>query len=181
MSQTTSQQPLDMSNLMQRMKARLALANFKREHGFENVDLRTLESSLYEDKLKPFQSSSTMNNKVSSSLLLTASPTIVDKKRKKLMSHHRFYPTSPPMQHNDIDRLIKKNASRSPANIPLSETRLQHPYKRRYYPTTANNTANANTASTVNNLRKLSATLSSDDEDAAHLLVLMHQSPTMSS
>ncbi|KAI7897748.1 uncharacterized protein BX663DRAFT_527415 [Cokeromyces recurvatus] len=165
MSQPTQQLPQDMSNLMHRMKARLALANFKREHGFENIDLRTLESSLYEDKLKPLQQVAKVT---------TISSPLLDKKRKKLMSHHRFYPTSPPMQHNDMDRLIKKNASRSPANIPLSETRLQHPYKRHYYSTTPN-AVNTTTS------RKLSATLSSDDEDAAHLLVLMHQSPTMSS
>lgn len=140
---------------MNRLKARLALANFKREHGYENVDLRTLESNFSEQKSK-----------------LTTSPTITktmsqserDKKRRKLLlSHHRFYPTSPPLQHNDMDRLIKKNASRSSANIPLSETRLQNSIYGSY------------------DQRKLSATLSSDDEDAAHLLVMMHQSPTMSS
>jgi hypothetical protein len=118
------------------MKARLALANFKLEHGYSNIDLRTLESSLYKDKFKP------------------APPKPQDKRKRKLITaNHRFYPTSPPLQHNDMDRLIKKNASRSPSNVPLSEMRSN---------------------------RKLSLTLSSDDEDAAHLLVLMHQSPTMS-
>lgn len=125
------------------MKARLALANFKLEHGYSNVDLRTLESSLYKDKFtkKP-----------------PVSPKEPNKRKRKLLgSNHRFYPTSPPLQHNDMDRLIKKNASRSPSNVPLSEMRLSSAAQ-----------------------RKLSLTLSSDDEDAAHLLVLMHQSPTMS-
>lgn len=130
--------------MIHRLKARLALANFKREHGYENVDLRTLESSLYQHKS-----------------LLCAKPILDKKRRKLLLSHHRFYPTSPPLQHNDIDRLIKKNASRGLAHIPLSETRLQ--------------------IHGQTNDRKLSVTLSSDDEDAAHLLVLMHQSPTMTS
>lgn len=146
MSQS-NQQP-DMSNLIHRLKVRLALANYKRTHGYENVDLRTLESSLYDHNLKPT---------TSPTIAKILSPNERDKKRRRLLlSHHRFYPTSPPLQHNDIDRLIKKNASRSTANIPLSETRLY-------------------------DKRKLSATLSSDDEDAAHLLVLMHQSPTMAS
>lgn len=62
-----------------------------------------------------------------------------------------------------MDRLIKKNASRASVHhVPLSETRLQH-------------------HQIHDDNRKLSATLSSDDEDAAHLLVLMHQSPTMAS
>lgn len=137
--------------MIHRLKARLALANFKLEHGYQNLDLRTLESSLYD------------HNPKSPTLPKPTTPIQErDKKRRKmLLSHHRFYPTSPPLQHNDMDRLIKKNASRSPSNIPLSETRLQH-YGN-------------------NDQRKLSATLSSDDEDAAHLLVLMHQSPTMSS
>ena len=142
--------------MVHRLKARLALANFKREHGYENVDLRTLESTLYEHKLRPSHSSPTITTRT------MASPLIHDKKRRRVLSHHRFYPTSPPMQHNDLDRLIKKNASKSPSHIPLSETRSQHS------PLVVDN-------------RKLSATLSSDDEDAAHLLVLMHQSPTMSS
>lgn len=128
------------------MKARLALANFKLEHGYSNVDLRTLESTLYEDKL------------ITKDAKKAPSPKPVENKRKRKLfaSNHRFYPTSPPLQHNDMDRLIKKNASRSPSNVPLSEMR------------------------SINNHRKLSLTLSSDDEDAAHLLVLMHQSPTMS-
>lgn len=137
--------------MIHRLKARLALANYKRVHGYENVDLRTLESSLYDHKVKP---------------TITKPLTVHerDKKRRRLLlSHHRFYPTSPPLQHNDMDRLIKKNASRSPANIPLSETRLQNSIYGTY------------------DQRKLSATLSSDDEDAAHLLVLMHQSPQMTS
>ncbi|KAI8645280.1 hypothetical protein BD408DRAFT_84036 [Parasitella parasitica] len=155
MAQTTATSP-DMSDMVHRLKARLALANFKREHGYENVDLRTLESSLYEHQLRPSQSSPTAATRS------VASPLIHDKKRRRVLSHHRFYPTSPPSQHSDLDRLIKKNASRSPSHIPLSEARSQHS------PLVADN-------------RKLSATLSSDDEDAAHLLVLMHQSPTMSS
>ncbi|KAG2237933.1 hypothetical protein BDF21DRAFT_495546 [Thamnidium elegans] len=150
MSQTT-QQP-DMSNLIHRLKARLALANFKLEHGYQNLDLRTLESSLYDHNLK---TDTTLPKSI------TAVQDRDKKRRKMLLSHHRFYPTSPPLQYNDMDRLIKKNASRSSANIPLSETRLQ-------------------TYGNYNH-RKLSSTLSSDDEDAAHLLVLMHQSPTMTS
>ncbi|RCH82146.1 hypothetical protein CU098_008408 [Rhizopus stolonifer] len=103
-SQTMEQK--DLSNLIHRLKLRLALANFKREHGYENVDLRTLESSLYEHKL------------------------------------------------TSIDKYSNTTKIQSPTRIPLSATRLEQS-------------------------RKIS--LSSDDEDAAHLLVLMHQSPTMSS
>lgn len=143
--------------MIHRLKARLALANYKLEHGYQNVDLRTLESSLYDHTVK---------SDTTTTLLKSIAVQDRDKKRRKmLLSHHRFYPTSPPLQNNDMDRLIKKNASRSSANIPLSETRLQ---------TSSSSYGNYNQ-------RKLSATLSSDDEDAAHLLVLMHQSPTMTS
>ncbi|KAG2200385.1 hypothetical protein INT47_002299 [Mucor saturninus] len=150
-----SMQTADMSNLIHRLKARLALANYKREHGYENVDLRTLESSLYQHKVLPTATPTTVAGK----------PTLDKKRRKMLLSHHRFYPTSPPLQHNDMDRLIKKNASRASVHhVPLSETRLQQHHHH-----------------LLDDNRKLSATLSSDDEDAAHLLVLMHQSPTMAS
>lgn len=146
----------------------MALANFKREHGYENVDLRTLESNLHREQKSKLTTSPTITK--------TMSQSERDKKRRKLLlstTHHRFYPASPPLQHNDtLDRLIKKNASRSClANIPLSETRLQM-YGSRNSPTISS-------SSRTNTSRKLS--LSSDDEDAAHLLVMMHQSPTMSS
>ncbi|CEG68728.1 hypothetical protein RMATCC62417_04934 [Rhizopus microsporus] len=137
-----SVQQYDMSSLAHRLKARLTLANFKREHGYENVDLHTLESSLFERvPTKPSNPLTKLN--------------IHDKKRKRLLSHHRFYPTSPPFYSHD--RTIKHHAPRSPSHVPISDTRLR-PYEK----------------------RKLSATLSSDDEDAAHLLVMMHHSPTMS-
>ncbi|KAI7886361.1 uncharacterized protein EV154DRAFT_470454 [Mucor mucedo] len=155
-----SMQTADMSNLIHRLKARLALANYKREHGYENVDLRTLESSLYQHKVLPTATASITTTTTTTG---AGKPTLDKKRRKLLLSHHRFYPTSPPLQHNDMDRLIKKNASRATVHhVPLSETRLQHHH-------------------ILDDNRKLSATLSSDDEDAAHLLVLMHQSPTMAS
>ncbi|EIE85307.1 hypothetical protein G6F46_012118 [Rhizopus delemar] len=117
-------QQYDMSNLAYRLKARLSLANFKREHGCESLDLLTLESSLKERVSKPTSSLTKLN--------------IHDKKRKRLITsqHRRFYPLYMPPNH-----------------IPISNTRYE---------------------------RKLSATLSSDDEDAAHLLVMMHHSPTIS-
>ncbi|KAG1440507.1 hypothetical protein G6F56_011892 [Rhizopus delemar] len=140
---TQSVQQHDMTNLAHRLKARLALANFKREHGYESVDLLTLESSLLERVTK--QPTTISLSKLN----------IYDKKRKRLLSHHRFYPTSPPLQS---DRMLKRHAPWSPSHVPISDTRLRPYYEK----------------------RKLSATLSSDDEDAAHLLVMMHHSPTMS-
>ncbi|KAI8984041.1 hypothetical protein BDF20DRAFT_833583 [Mycotypha africana] len=207
-----SPQEKDMSDMVQRMKTRLALANFKLEHGIGDVDLRTLESSLYEHKFGTKEGSDSSsrsntkmnsnNDRASSTISPRLSSTYPDKKKHKLLSHHRFYPTSPPLQHNDMDRLIKKNASRSSpatAAVPLSETRSQYYYRRDYYPYSQqqlhpfinssrhyysnvhSNNNNSSTNKANSSTRKLSATLSSDDEDAAHLLVLMHQSPTMSS
>jgi hypothetical protein len=109
------------------MKARIALANFKLEHGYSNIDLRTLESYLYKDKVYKKKQ-----------------PLQLKLRRKQ---SHQFYP-----KHFDMDRLIKKNApNRASPTIPLSNTRL--PAKR--------------------------LSLSSDVEAAAHLLVLLHHSPTL--
>jgi hypothetical protein len=119
------------------LKARLALANFKRERGLENFDLRMLESSLLEKK--------------------TARSPIQYKSKKKTP---RFYPGSSPQ--NDMNRLINKNASHTSVSIPISEQRSTSPQ------------LNAKTRS-LNDMTGYS----SDDEDAAHLLVMMHQSPTM--
>ncbi|KAI8336477.1 hypothetical protein BD560DRAFT_413629 [Blakeslea trispora] len=137
-------QQTDMPNLIYRLKLRLALANFKREHGYENVDLRTLESSLYEHKFNK-----SLPN------VLEESDLAHNTKRRKITSEHPIFPfTSPPSMHRDMSHSFKHTL---PGNIPASETRFQYAYDQ----------------------RKIS--LSSDDEDAAHLLVLMHQSPTMSS
>lgn len=100
------------------MKARIALANFKLEHGYSNIDLRTLESCLYKDK--------------------------VHKKQTPLQLKKKSYP-----KYYDMDRLIKKNASNR-SSPTISNTRLT---------------------------KRLS--LSSDVEAAAHLLVLLHHSPTL--
>ncbi|KAI8379997.1 hypothetical protein EDC96DRAFT_492592 [Choanephora cucurbitarum] len=124
-------QQTDMPNLIHRLKLRLALANFKREHGYEHIDLRTLESSLYEHRLKK------------------SLPAIIEedshpKKKRKLISEHPFYPFTSPPNHS----FRKKLSGNTDARLHYDQ-------------------------------RKIS--LSSDDEDAAHLLVMMHQSPTMSS
>ncbi|KAI8878390.1 hypothetical protein K501DRAFT_277543 [Backusella circina FSU 941] len=124
----------NVSNFVHRLKTRLALANFKREHGLENVDLRTLESSLVMEKKTQ-----------------TAHSPIQFKSRKK-KSSPRFYPPS------DMDRLINKNASHTSVSMPISEQRSTSPKL---------------------HAKMDIAAYSSDDEDAAHLLVMMHQSPTM--
>jgi hypothetical protein len=56
----------------------LALANFKREHGYEKYDLSTLETSLLLLK----------NNK--------GENRINDDSSKKIKPHHRYYPSSKP-------------------------------------------------------------------------------------
>ncbi|KAI8371128.1 hypothetical protein BD560DRAFT_434713 [Blakeslea trispora] len=64
MSTTTTTTTI--SEIMYRLKARLAFANFKREHGYEQYDLYTLESNLLLRKQKT---------------------------NKKKKPYHRYYPT----------------------------------------------------------------------------------------
>ncbi|KAI8994598.1 hypothetical protein BDB01DRAFT_846624 [Pilobolus umbonatus] len=118
---------VEMNNLVFRLKTRLSLANFKRKHGYENIDLRTLEFTLFPP--------------VKHSLISYTTH------KKPKQDHHRYYP-SPPSLCNDTE---KKNAYYS------TEKRLS--------PSSANISYTSH--------------LSSDEEDAAHLLVMMHQSPTI--
>jgi hypothetical protein len=120
------------------------LANFKREHGFENVDLSTLELNLLFDTKQDVP--------------------IFNQKTKKRRIQHRFYPTSPPLQNNDTERLLNKNLYRAGLSTPVSEQRSTSPKLR----TMATPLLDRNHSS-----------FSSDDEDAAHLLVMMHHSPNL--
>ncbi|KAI8882944.1 hypothetical protein K501DRAFT_333678 [Backusella circina FSU 941] len=74
----------DLTEVLSRLKIRLALANFKREHGYENYDLSTLETSLFLLKKNNSDNSSSSGNSVSSD------------RSKKTKQHHRYYPPSKP-------------------------------------------------------------------------------------
>ncbi|KAG0173168.1 hypothetical protein DFQ30_008669 [Apophysomyces sp. BC1015] len=129
MSQLTHDKS-DLAEMIHRLKIRLALANFKRQHGYEKYDLYTLESSL-------------LRTKRLSRHALQRKP-----------HHHRYYPTSP----QDKDKKSLPNpftALPTTIRCPLSAKRSTSP--RTYVKSISS-----------------SSTLSSDDEDAANLLVMLH-------
>ncbi|KAI8875698.1 hypothetical protein K501DRAFT_338542 [Backusella circina FSU 941] len=139
MSHTDHSQP-EITKLVHRLKTRLALANFKREHGLENIDLSTLELNLMFD---------------------TKQPVSTQKSRKRRTPQHRFYPTSPPPPPHD--QLVNRHVYRAGLSTPVSEQRSTSPKLRTATPL----------------LDRNHSSFSSDDEDAAHLLVMMHHSPNL--
>lgn len=106
--------------MIYRLKTRLALANFKRQYGYERYDLHTLESNLF----------------IKSN----------DKKKKKIMKH-RYYPIV--QQTHTHTKSYQLNMVNQQSLYPLSEKRSTSP-------------------------RQSHATIIPTDEDAANVLVMLH-------
>ncbi|CAO3620976.1 unnamed protein product [Cunninghamella blakesleeana] len=153
---TTTTKDDNVIKMIHRLKARLALANFKRQHGYEKYDLHTLESNLL--SINPIRSfSSSLSPSITTSTLLNSYHPYKYYK-------HRYYPTSK-TTHDYISKIKKSNSS-SRYHIkkgliyqscsllilkcpPLSEKRSTSPITR-------------------------PLSLSINDEDAANLLVMLH-------
>ncbi|KAI8371745.1 uncharacterized protein BYT42DRAFT_616812 [Radiomyces spectabilis] len=139
-SSTSHHRSNDISEMIYRLKTRLALANFKRQHGYERCDLNTLELNLL---LRPTMKS--LMNKRARAVSAFPQP------------QHRYYPT-PPLRN----KIHKSKSSCSPTQIqvPYSAQRSTSP-RPAYSPLSYDS-------------------MSSDDEDAANLLVMLHHT-TMTS
>ncbi|CAO3614123.1 unnamed protein product [Cunninghamella echinulata] len=142
-----------------RLKARLALANFKRQHGYEKYDLYTLESNLL-----------TMNSTLSSSLSPTTKTTLLNSYHPYKYYRHRYYPTTTTITTN-------KNLSSSPIKKSNSSAR----YKKEFIYQSCSLLILkcpplSEKRSTSPITRPLSLTI--NDEDAANLLVMLHNHPS---
>ncbi|ORY93533.1 hypothetical protein BCR43DRAFT_380553 [Syncephalastrum racemosum] len=174
----------EVAQMIHRLKTRLALANFKRQHGFEKCDLQLLEFNLL-DKRR-----------------LVEEP----RKRKKAASsspeppsyYRRYYPA---------DKAKKTPSSTSSKNSTTMITRCNSPMliqsplsaKRSTSPRFAHRSSQvksprpSSSASTVSSTSSTASsnlpntqdtanlTFSSDDEDAANLLVMLHNHKSLSS
>ncbi|KAI9322844.1 hypothetical protein BX666DRAFT_1898882 [Dichotomocladium elegans] len=135
----------DMTEMILRLKTRLALADFKRQHGYERYDLSTLESNLFKRSHHHKSRRSRQQQQ---------------QQQQQQQSRHRYYPTSPVAA--SPCKTIHSTYMLQPATLlrsPLSEKRHTPPRARQI-------TLSPSSPST--------ATLSSDDEDAANLLVMLH-------
>ncbi|KAK4520524.1 ABC transporter domain-containing protein [Mucor velutinosus] len=121
MSQQQQQQPpqaslslknADIKQMIHRLKTRLALANFKRQYGFERYDLHTLESNLLRNQIKK-----NMYN---------------GKRKHDQHEKHRYYPTNTNNGHHHGTRVMSSSSS-SPSQqalaprYPVSEKRSTSP------------------------------------------------------
>ncbi|KAI9307187.1 hypothetical protein BJ944DRAFT_238066 [Cunninghamella echinulata] len=144
-----------------RLKARLALANFKRQHGYEKYDLYTLESNLL-----------SMNPTLSSSLSPTTKSTLLNSYHPYKYYRHRYYPTT------TTTIATNKNLSSSPIKKPNSSVR----YKKEFIYQSCSllilkcPPPLSEKRSTSPIARPLSLTI--NDEDAANLLVMLHNHPS---
>lgn len=121
-----------------RLKTRLALADFKRKHGFEKYDLSTLESSLFR-----------MHRRIQRRK---------QHQKQQQQRPHRYYPTLP-VSDKDLIRkpVCTQNYTFQSAMFlrsPLSAKRCAPPRIPSSSPSLS--------------------TVSSDEEDAANLLVMLH-------
>ncbi|KAL9553400.1 hypothetical protein MBANPS3_003313 [Mucor bainieri] len=103
----------DIKQMIYRLKTRLALANFKRQYGFERYDLHTLETNLLKSQIKK---------------------NIYHGKRKHDQHEkHRYYPTSASNGHPHHGTRFKPSAPLSPSQqalaprYPVSEKRSTSP------------------------------------------------------
>lgn len=150
--------------MIRRLKARLALANFKRQHGYEKYDLHTLESSLL--SINPTLSLSSQSSSSSLSSSSIATTTLLNSYHPYKYYRHRYYPTTTTATANSYISKLKKSNSSARYHIkrgliyqscsllilkcpPLSEKRSTSPITR-------------------------PISLSINDEDAANLLVMLH-------
>ncbi|KAF1796098.1 hypothetical protein V8B55DRAFT_1441975 [Mucor lusitanicus] len=105
----------DIKQMIHRLKTRLALANFKRQYGFERYDLHTLESNLLKNQIRK---------------------NIYHGKRKhdQHEKHHRYYPTNTNTNgHPHHGTRFMASSSLSPSQqtltprYPVSEKRSTSP------------------------------------------------------
>lgn len=155
--------------MIHRLKTRLALANFKRQHGYEKYDLHTLESNLllHQHKRPKKQDEPPPNY------------------------YRRYYHPSPPQQQDDkmppAAAVRKVAATRSTPLYPLSAKRStspRFPHKRPLSSSSSSTTHNRqHRATTVESTSPPiqhptedinPIPFSSDEEDAANLLVMLH-------
>ncbi|SAM01365.1 hypothetical protein [Absidia glauca] len=139
--------------MMNRLKVRLALANFKREYGYERYDLCTLESNLLPHKKVKYQ------------------PQPQQPQQKK---RHRYYPTG---STTALTPIIKPTC---PSFTTSSWSRYSHKHRRRIsYPTLysfllSQCPLSAKRSTSPKSSPAAHPTFPIDEEDAAHLLVMLH-------
>ncbi|KAI8335361.1 hypothetical protein BC941DRAFT_430109 [Chlamydoabsidia padenii] len=122
--------------MMNRLKVRLALANFKREYGYERYDLCTLESNL----------------------LPKPTPKQQQQQQKQQKKRHRYYPTG-------------STSALTPIIKPTTWSRYSHKHRRRIsYPTLYSFLLSQCPLSA----KRSTSPDTMDEEDAAHLLVMLH-------
>lgn len=133
----------NITKMIYRLKTRLALANFKRQYGYEKYDLYTLENNL----------------------LLKKKQNIVIQKRRTLLSpptsdnRHRYYPTSTTTTHANHTKKTIITPS-----IKLLQQQQQGLYLS-YYPLSEKRSTSP---------RQQHKTIIPTDEDAANMLVMLH-------
>ncbi|KAI8089501.1 uncharacterized protein BX664DRAFT_297276 [Halteromyces radiatus] len=122
----------NVTEMIYRLKARLALANFKREYGYEKYDLNTLETNLLSkrDKEKYYP--------------------------QQQKGRHRYYPTS------STSSINKRSYHRRRASYPILYSFLLS-----QCPLSAKRSTSPKSIPTT-------TTFPIEDEDAAHLLVMLH-------
>ncbi|KAL1934293.1 hypothetical protein VTP01DRAFT_6475 [Rhizomucor pusillus] len=98
-----SRHDIDVQEMLMRLKTRLALADFKRKHGFEKYDLSTLESSLFR-----------MHRRIQRRK---------QHQKQQQQRPHRYYPTLPV---SDKDLIRKPVSVRAAANTVI----LTFPFNR---------------------------------------------------
>lgn len=152
--------------MIHRLKTRLALANFKRQHGYEKYDLHTLESNLllHQHKRPKKQDDTPPPN------------------------YYRRYYHHPQQQDDKIPSAAtvrKVAATRSTPLYPLSAKRStspRFPHKRPLSSSSSSITHNRTTSTAIGSTSPIHHTtedinpmpFSSDEEDAANLLVMLH-------
>ncbi|ORY97749.1 hypothetical protein BCR43DRAFT_490298 [Syncephalastrum racemosum] len=162
-----------MKEIAHRLKARLALADFKRQHGYEHYDLYTLERRLFERRR----------------VTLAKARRNIDK-QSKAKTHHRYYSISAPKSSTIAAKasspshaysatgyatavLPRLSALRQPATpsprerMSPSPTLLLRacPLSAQRLPSKQDDALSSSSCNT--------ATCSSDEEDAAHWLVML--------
>ncbi|EPB84230.1 hypothetical protein HMPREF1544_09022 [Mucor circinelloides 1006PhL] len=99
----------DIKQMIHRLKTRLALANFKRQYGFERYDLHTLESNL-------------LRNQIKKNLC-------TEKRKHDQHEKHRYYPTNAHGHHHHGTRFMSSSPSQQAltSRYPVSEKRSTSP------------------------------------------------------
>ncbi|KAI8968226.1 hypothetical protein BDF20DRAFT_895054 [Mycotypha africana] len=140
--ESSRSRPMNVSEMIHRLKTRLALATFKQQHGYEAYDLQTLEYTLFPiTTLAALQTHSPIVKK--KSLLMNSSrkktPSSSSSSSSSLLCRHRYYPTSssylPDATTSPTSSSLRPYASRpsqnfkSKLNLPLynSTKNSSHP------------------------------------------------------